>query len=189
MTGLLATNELATMGLMSKPVRNTVFTIMAVVLSSVGLSWNRAVVHERQPLAEAPAVSASDVSIKERLDVNEKQDFPLTLSLERTAVKIGQYQTYNIKTIPNAELKLTTVYPNGSVNNPDTFDAVANEVGSYQYSFKMTDFQYLGPYQVHVVATSSGQQASASDHFVLQTWIAPSPSEAPELEYRYPLVP
>ncbi len=166
---------------MVKLVRNTVFTIVVLSLTAFGLSWNKSIVRNRDPVQ----ISATVLSA---VSDSDKQVFPLSLKFARTHVKLGQYQEIIITTLAHAELQIVTVYPNGSLNNPQTLRAIADETGHYRLKFKLDDFAFLGVFQTKVLARSGNQESQVSGRFALQTWIE-ADKYFGQNSYIYPLVP
>lgn len=166
---------------MAKLVRNSIFTILALLLTAVGLQWNQKVVRQTDPIAISETVLSA-------ASAEDKQVFPLKLEFARTHVKLGQYQEIKITTLPYAELKIVTVYPNGSINNPQTVQASSDETGHYSMKFKLDDFAFLGVFQTKVLASANGQESQTSARFALQTWIQSDKTLGTD-GYTYPLVP
>lgn len=172
---------------MSRTLRNTFFTIVALILTTIGLSWNRETIEKRDPLTISQAVLASQV---EESSTVQEQPFPLTISFTRDVVRLGQTQTVTFTTVPGAELEIVTQYPNGSVNNAQTLKTTADNSGVFVQKYKLDDFHFLGVFHVTAIAYTANRTASVSEKFVLQTWTKPSPAVLDEVtNYRYPLVP
>ena len=167
---------------MHKIVRNTVFTLVAVGLTAFGVGW-----HQKSNKIVDPTVISQKVLAS---PITEAADsgLALTVELARDRVKLGQYQTVTVKTAPFADLDIVTIYPNGSVNNPQTVKDKANELGLYEMKYKLSDFHFLGVFQVLVHATSGSQEVQKSSQFVLQTWID-STERLDSNGYIYPLLP
>lgn len=168
---------------MFKATRNTVFTIAAVGLTAFGLSWNNDIQQSRRPLSAERAVLAAKSLADEAEPV-----FPLEVTFDKPIVKLGQYQELTIKTVPDAELDIVTLYPNGSVNNNQTLKTQADSQGRYQIQFKLSDFYFLGLFQTTVIARTGNKTAEATGRFILQTWVDTGKS-VPSNDYVYPLVP
>ena len=158
------------------------FTIITVGLTAFGVGWHQKNTRVIDPTVISQKVLASPVS------TTVPSLFPLSLELARDRVKLGQYQNITITTAPFAELDIVTIYPNGSINNPQTLKETANELGRFEMKYKLSDFQYLGVFQVIVQATSGDQEAKTSKQFVLQTWINKTDSSS-SVDYIYPLLP
>lgn len=154
---------------------------MALVLTSMGLSWNEDIAASRQPLSSQAAVLAAQTVS------DENSAFPLQVKFSSPAVRLGQFQELLITTVPEAKLEVVTVYPDGTTNNLQTVLAVADKNGQYRLRFKMADFRNLGLFTTAVTATSGNKVAQAGSQFVLQTWAESLPSANPD--YVYPLVP
>jgi hypothetical protein len=168
---------------MAKLVRNSIFTVIAVVLTAVGVGWNRRVMKDKDPVSIGQTVLADQPA----LAASSQTTIPLEVSFAHPVIKLGQTQELIVKTQPRAELKIVTIYPNGSINNPQTLTATADDVGQYSLKYKLADFHYLGTFQTVVEATVGGQTVEGRASFVLQTWI--QTSDAPDSGYVYPLVP
>ena len=167
---------------MHKPLRNTAFTLVVVGLSAFGIGWSKQGARQTDPTVISQEVLASPAVRK------PNSDFPLSLEFVRDRVKLGQYQQVTVRTKPFAELEVVTIYPNGSVNNPETLKATADELGNFTMKYKLSDFHFLGIFQVLVRATVSDAQAETSGRFVLQTWIEPN-DRLDQNGYIYPLLP
>ncbi len=171
---------------MSRTLRNTFFTIFVLILTTIGLSWNRTTIEQRDPVTISEAVLASQTE----QPATEEQPFPLAISFSRDVVRLGQTQTVTFTTIPNAELEIVTQYPSGSVNNSQTQKVTVDQTGSYVQKYKLDDFHFLGVFHVSVVAYTANRTATASEKFVLQTWTKTNQEILDEVtDYRYPLVP
>lgn len=165
---------------MSKALRNTIFTLLALTLAAVGVNLNKSIAGRYQPISSEQAVLAS------RSTAADDQPFPLSINFAAEAVKLGQSQEIQFKTVPDAQLEIVTVYPDGTTNHPQTLKTTADSRGIFTLRFKLDDFHHLGLFQVSAVAVSGNKTASATAHFVLQTW---GGDTAPTTEYQYPLVP
>ena len=171
---------------MSRTLRNTFFTIAALVMTTAGLSWNRDIDKKTDPVAISQAVLASQPQNTE----NKDQSFKLDIEFSRQVVRLGQTQVVTISTVPNAELEIVTQYPNGSINNSQTIKAKADKSGQFIQKYKLDDFHFLGVFHVSVVATTKNRTSTDLEKFILQTWIADQPDLAKEITgYKYPLVP
>ncbi len=171
---------------MSRTLRNTFFTIVALILTTLGLNWNREITVQRDPVTISEAVLASQNEASQ----TEEQPFPLAITFSREVVRLGQSQTVTFTTVPGAELEIVTQYPNGSVNNSQTLKMTVDGSGSYVQKYKLDDFHFLGVFHVTAVAYTNNRTATASEKFVLQTWTKSSPAALDEVtNYRYPLVP
>lgn len=172
---------------MSRALRNTFFTIAALVMTTIGLSWNEDTIKSRDPLAISQAVLASQ---PEQPEAETPQPFELKIEFSRQVVRLGQTQTVTIATVPGADLEIITQYPNGSINNSQTLKAKADENGRFIQRYKMDDFHFLGVFHVSVLATIENRTATALEKFILQTWISSAPELTEEItSYRYPLLP
>lgn len=166
---------------MSKTVRNSIFTTFVVLLTAVGLNWNKQIAHQANPVAIGQSVLASDVK-------DAAINFPLSVKFSRPRLELGQTQQLIVKTAPAATLDIATVYPDGSVVNDQTLRTTADDQGRYTLRFTVDSFRDLGRFQtVVVVTTVGGQKAKASS-----TFLAVSPNYVGEkslTRYFYPLVP
>lgn len=166
---------------MSKMVRNSIFTLIILALTAVGLNWNKSVVRHSDPVQISSTVLSSETT-------NTKQAFPLSVEFAQSRVKLGQVQEMKITTAPNATLEIVTVYPDGSVNNAQTLRAAADETGRFRLKFKLDDFGYLGVFETRVLAYSNSQVSQGSARFALQTW-TPDNKAVSDDGYIYPLLP
>lgn len=166
---------------MSKVVRNTVFTLVILALTAFGLGWNKQKLQKTDPVRISQNVLSS-------VESDDEQPFKLELKFDRSHVKLGQYQEMSIQTEPFAELEIVTVYPNGSINNPQTLRATASETGQYANKFKLTDFAHLGVFETVVRATLGDKSAKTTGRFALQTWIQADKALGND-EYIYPILP
>ncbi|MCR4306992.1 MAG: hypothetical protein NUV80_00315 [Candidatus Berkelbacteria bacterium] len=166
---------------MSKMVRNSIFTLIVLALTAVGLSWNKQIVRHADPVQISNTVLSSETQ-------GDRQSFPLKIEFTQTRVKLGQTQELKITTIANATLEIVTVYPDGSVNHAQTLRATADETGRYKLKFKLDDFSYLGVFETRVLAHSNNQEAQSSARFALQTW-TPEDKAINQDGYVYPLLP
>lgn len=168
---------------MSKTLRNSLFTVVAVSLTAVGVGWNRQVIKDKDPVAIGQTVLA-----EQPVESLAATGLPVSASYSRPNVKLGQSEELTVKTAPNADLEIVTIYPNGSVNNPQTLTATADEVGQYTLQFTPDDFHYLGIFQTVVVAKLGGETGQAKTTFTLQTWTQ-ADQKPVDTTYVYPLVP
>jgi len=166
---------------MSKMVRNSIFTLIILALTAVGLNWNKNIVRHSDPVQISSTVLSAETTIT-------KQAFPLLVEFAQPRVKLGQTQEMKITTVPNATLEIVTVYPDGSVNNAQTLRAAADETGRFKIKFKLDDFSYLGVFETRVLAHSNGQESRSSARFALHSW-APENKAVSEDGYVYPLLP
>lgn len=166
---------------MSKLVRNSIFTLIVLALTAVGLSWNKKIVRNGDPVQISSTVLST-----QNLEAN--QPFPLSVEFAQPRLKLGQYQQMRILTVPNAKLEIVTVYPNGSIDNPQTLRATADETGRYTLKFKLDDFALLGLFETRVLARSNNKEAQSLARFALQTW-TPDETALDKVGYVYPLVP
>lgn len=172
---------------MSKMVRNTFFTIVALILTTIGLGWNKDVAQKNDPVSISEAVLASQ---KEQPVEGEAQQLPLKIEFSRQVVRLGQTQVVTFSTVPNAQLDIVTQYPSGSVNNSQTLRVKADATGKFIQKYKLDDFRFLGVFHVSAIASTKTRSANVSEKFVLQTWIEKDPSFEEEVtNYKYPLVP
>ena len=130
---------------MSRVIRNTFFTIVALIMTTVGLEWNKDTAKQNDPVTISQAVLASQLETKE---ATEDQVFPLEISFSRQVVRLGQYQVVTFRTVPRAKLDIVTQYPNGSINNSQTLRAVADENGVFTQKYKLDNFRFLGVFHV-----------------------------------------
>ena len=166
---------------MAKLVRNSLFTLVILILTAIGLSWNKKVVRQADPIQISNTVLSA-------ASAEDKHDFPLKLEFTRRHVKLGQYQEMKIATLANAELQIVTIYPTGSINNPQTVRAVADETGHYSMKFKLDDFAFLGVFQTKVLARFNGRESQTSGRYALQTWTQSDKTLGAD-GYTYPIVP
>jgi len=166
---------------MGKVIRNTVFTAVAVAATALGVGWNKQIAKQYDPVAISENVLTAPAT-KAKI-----AEFPLTVEFSREFVKLGQYQEMVVRTEPFAELEIVTVYPNGSINNPQTLRTTASETGEYRLKYKLDDFHHLGVFQVLVQAKVGERAAEANGRFALQTWIQENLSLGNS--YIYPIVP
>lgn len=169
---------------MLKLARNTVFTIIILILAAVGLNWSRQVSLSTDPVQISQTVLSAAAN-------SNAQNFPLTVTFIKPRLTIGQTQELQIATVPQATLAILTIYPNGSVSNPQTLTAKTDETGHYSLKFKLDDFANLGVFETKVVATSGAQQATSSSRFAVQTYVGSDTSSMTDgkVGYIYPLVP
>jgi hypothetical protein len=173
---------------MSKLLRNTFFTIVALILTTIGLGWNKDVAKKNDPISISEAVLASQTETETQ--PQQDQLLPLKIEFSRQVVRLGQTQTVTFLTVPGAELNIVTQYPNGSVNNSQTLRVKADSSGRYVQRYKLDDFRFLGVFHVSAIANTTTRSANVSEKFVLQTWIEKDPSFEEEVtSYKYPLVP
>jgi len=166
---------------MPKLVRNSIFTLVILALTALGLNWNKSIVLRSDPVQISDTVLSADVS-------RTKQPFLLEVEFAQERLKLGQTQEMRITTTANAQLEIVTVYPNGSVNNPQTLRATSDETGRYKLKFKLDDFSYLGVVETRVVARSNNQKSQSLARFALQSW-TPDDRAVSQDGYVYPLVP
>ncbi|MEX0594585.1 MAG: hypothetical protein WD157_00600 [Patescibacteria group bacterium] len=171
---------------MSRTIRNTFFTIVALILTTIGLGWNKDIAKENDPVTISQAVLASQTDASS----TKEQPFPLKIEFSRQVVRLGQTQVVTINTLANAQLDIVTQYPNGSINNSQTLKAKADSNGQFIQKYKLDDFHFLGVFHVSVVATTKNRTSTDLEKFVLQTWISDQSELINEVtEYKYPLVP
>lgn len=161
----------------TKTFRNIVFTIVLLVLTAVGIRWNKGISSTHSPVAIGSSVLAEGQTTKE-------DDFPLELELSRSTLKLGQVQVVTIKTAQFADLEVVTVYPDGKYDREQTFDARADEVGSYRFKFQPNSFRYLGTFRLIVKARLVDKVAYAEKVFIQEPW-----SQDKEDKFVYPLLP
>lgn len=169
------------MGQMSKLVRNSIFTLAILALTAVGLSWNKQIVRHGDPVQISNTVLSAEA-------FNVDQPFLLKIEYVEQRLKLGQVQEMKISTAANATLEIVTVYPDGSINHPQTLRAKADETGRYKLKFKLDDFSYLGVFETRVLAQANNQEARGSARFALQSW-TPDDSSLSTDGYVYPLLP
>lgn len=167
---------------MIKLIRNTAFTIVAIGLTTLGLYWNKEIALRHDPVAIGRSVLASQT-----LGLTE-QIFPLSISFSRPVMKLGQSQEMTIKTVPFAELDIVTTYPDGTIDNPQTIHAKADNKGNFKMKYKLNDFGHLGVIKAAVVATSETKTSEAAQVFALQPWSADTNDQGDD-RYVHPLVP
>lgn len=140
---------------MNKVVRNTVFTIILLVLTGLGLNWNTALLAKDQPLSiEKSVVSAQTTG-----------SFNVGVTFNKSSVTLGQNQTISIVTEPNANLKIVVQYAGGIVD--EAFTARTNPDGSYIFGFTENNFRNTGVVIVKVLATSDKQTSQGEAEFNL----------------------
>ena len=172
---------------MSRVIRNTFFTIVVLIMTTVGLEWNKDIAKQNDPVTISQAVLASQLEIKE---ATEDQVFPLEISFSRQVVRLGQYQVVTFRTVPRAKLDIVTQYPNGSINNSQTLRAVADENGVFTQKYKLDNFRFLGVFHVSAIATIKNRTNTVLEKFVLQTWVKNQPGLEEDItNYQYPLIP
>lgn len=167
---------------MMKLVRNTLFTIVALGLTTLGLHWNKEIARQHDPLAIGRSVLAS-----QNLDTAD-QVFPLSISFSRPVMKLGQTQEMTIQTVPFAQLDVAVNFPDGSIFSEQTRRVVADQAGKFQVRFKINDFQHLGVAKAAVVAISNTKSSEATQVFAIQPWSADTTDESDD-RYVHPLVP
>lgn len=165
---------------MSKSIRNTFFTIIALVLTGLGVSWNEEVARQRTPVAIGETVLA-EFAGQER----SAGDFRLDVELSRSQVLLGQFQVVSIRALPFAELDLALRYQDGTYSGGQSRRVAADELGRYTWRFQVDDFKAIGPVEVLVKATAGEQSAAQRTVFSVQTWSKSAPTE----EFTYPLLP
>lgn len=166
---------------MSKVVRNTVFTAVALALTVIGIHWNKDLTLQADPLAVNRSVVASQPNGQ------GVQNFPLEIKFYHPEMKLGQTQQLSVATVPFAELEIVTAYPNGSTNNDQTLIAKADQNGRFELRYKLNSFDDLGVFRTSVVATSATKTSDATSVFVLQPWATGNNPD--ESEYIHPLLP
>lgn len=172
---------------MSRAIRNTFFTIVALIMTTVGLEWNEDTARQNNPVAISQAVLASQLETEEE---TEEQNFPLTIDFSRQVIRLGQTQRVTFTTVPGAKLDIVTQYPNGSINNSQTLKVTADENGQYRQKYKLDNFRFLGVFHVSVIATIENRTNTALEKYVLQTWVEKnSELENAITDYQYPLLP
>lgn len=164
--------------LLIKTIRNTTFTVIVVVLTGVGVAWNKRTVAERQPVAIGQTVLAEVSSGK-------RQDFKLKVELSRSTVKLGQYQVITITALPFSNLHIVATSGNGNYERPETRRVTADETGRYSFRFKVADFHDLGMFTIAVKASSGAESANATETFTVQAWGKDDGSG----DFVYPLLP
>lgn len=162
-------------------VRNSIFTLIILALTAVGLNWNKSIARHSDPVQISSTVLSSET-------VETKQAFTLKVEFAQPRVKLGQVQEMRVSTVPNATLEIVTVYPNGSVSNAQTLRATADETGRFKLKFKPDDFSILGVFETRVLAHSNNQESQSSARFALQTW-TPDNKALIDDGYVYPLLP
>ena len=167
---------------MGKIIRNTIFTLIALALTAVGLHWNHQSVSSNDPVQISQTVLSAAA--------DDVQTFPLTVSFDHPRLKLGQYQTLLVATSPKASLDIVTIYPTGNSSNPQTLHAFSDETGHYSLKFKIDDFTNLGLFETRVIAHLNGSSSEATAHFALQT-LADSENATSDDQagYVYPLLP
>lgn len=167
---------------LTKTVRNTIFTIIVVILTGLGVVWNKNSIDRQKPVAIGQTVLA-DVSATG----SAQDDFPLHVELSRSVVRLGQYQVVSISTQPFAELNIVTSGSNNRYERPETFRTTADETGKYVFRFRLDDFHDLGQFELVVQAKLADQRASAKQVFELKSWA--EKEKVSEEKFLYPLVP
>lgn len=165
---------------MSKTLRNTLFTALLLGLTGLGVSWNEEIARERTPIAIGETVLA-EFSGQEQSTGNMK----LEVELSRAAVLLGQYQVVTIETLPFADLDLALQKADGQFVVEQTLRSTADELGRYQWRFRVNDFGSVGPLQALVRASLGDKSAARRSSFVVQTWNEAKQRE----EFLHPIVP
>ncbi|MBI4948335.1 hypothetical protein HY844_02155 [Candidatus Berkelbacteria bacterium] len=166
---------------MIRVIRNTVFTILVIWLSALGIKLNHNAQTKEPTSLEKSVLAASNFAD------NEDKTFELEVNLENEAVKLGQVQTANIKTLPNAQLEIVVLLPTNEISSEFSTTATADSSGNYQHKIKLSNFKYLGLIQVTVVARVGNKSSEDTARYVLQAWSLPQ-SVITE-EYSHPLIP
>lgn len=165
---------------MPKIVRNTLFTAAVVALTAVGLRWHSQIIKAQSQLFAGRTVLASQSF--------GAPEFPLQLRFNAPQVHLGQTETATISTLASARLDVTTQYPDGSINHPQTVQSQADSDGHYSFNVRVDDFHQLGTFRVSVVATDGGKTTQAISEFQVTTWQLPVTGSSGPL-YTFPLVP
>jgi hypothetical protein len=165
---------------MSKSIRNTFFTIVALVLTGLGVSWNEEVARQRTPVAIGQTVLAEFAGQEQSAG-----DFRLELELSRSTVLLGQFQVVTLRALPYSDLELTVRYQDGSFASNLSRRVTADELGRYTWRFQVNDFKAIGPVEVLAKATAGDRTAARRTLFTVQTWSKSVTTE----EFTYPLVP
>lgn len=166
---------------MNKVLRNTVFTIVAVGMTYLALSWNKDAVGVKQPLSER--ISAVSKNKATGLDVI----LPLKVTLAGKTIRLGQYQEVMVKTTAGATIEVSTLYPN--TTEPQVVRAVANASGEYTLKYKLESAKYLGTFTTTVSVSDGAKSSKETQQFVLQKWVSKETRSGTEYQYSYPLLP
>jgi len=171
---------------MKKAIRNTVFTVIAVSLTATSISWNKKV-QGSQPIRERLSETTAVLAVQE---TPAAEAFAFKLSVAKPYLKLNQSQVVTIETLPNTQLEIVVSYPNGSVNNSLTRTVNSDEKGQYRFDFKLSDFRFLGLFQISVTATNEDKVQTKTSRFILQRWIdAEGNLPSDEQNYLFPLEP
>lgn len=165
---------------MSKSIRNTFFTIIALVLTGLGVTWNEEVARQRTPVAIGQTVLAEFAGQEQSTG-----DFRLDVDLSRSQVLLGQFQVISIRAVPFAELDLALRYQDGTYGGGHSRHVAADELGRFTWRIQVDDFKAIGPVEVLVKATAGDQSAARRTVFSVQTWSKSTSTE----EFTYPLIP
>jgi len=171
----------ATLKGMFKLARNTVFTLLVLGLTVYGVNWNKEIARSHRPVSAEQTVLAS-----QKFADSQTPTFPLTITFDRPSLRLGQFETVHIQTVPDAALDIVTLYPDRTVDVSQSVKVKADENGRYELRFRLDDFHHLGIFQVTTVATSGNKTSEVSRQFTLQTW---GDSANEDSGYVYPLVP
>lgn len=144
---------------MHKVVRNTLFTATALGLTSLGIGWNKDIVAQRQPLAAEQVALASQSQ--------NDPSLPVSITVRDQVVVLGRSETLTIQTNPNATLSIVVRRPDGSVDPSHTFQAQADQLGTYVLSLVVSDYHFLGGFNVKVTSSSNGISNQASAQFLV----------------------
>jgi len=79
---------------MPKLVRNSIFTLVILALTALGLNWNKSIVLRSDPVQISDTVLSADVS-------RTKQPFLLEVEFAQERLKLGQTQEMRITTTAN----------------------------------------------------------------------------------------
>lgn len=168
---------------MAKTIRNTLFTLVVLSLTAVGINWSRQTNQRQTQLAVGRAALAGlTISAGDLL-----RDFPLEVSL-KPVIDLGQNQTIAIRTQPFADLEILIIAADGQPNSNISQKAVADELGLSTYTFKSSDFHQLGIFQVLVTADLGSSRSQEQDQFIVQTGSEVGQSSS-AFGYQFPIIP
>lgn len=166
---------------MWKTVRNTAFTVVVLLLTSLGLRW-----HSRVARSQSFVVAGATVLAGQTFN-SATPDFPLKINFNSPQVRLGQAETVTITTLPGAKLDVVTQYPDGSVTHPATFQMSVGGGGSQTFTVLIDDFHNLGLVRISAVATIGTKTTQTIGQYQVTPWELPTSDQTGG--YQFPLVP
>lgn len=163
---------------MHKVVRNTLFTVAALGLTSLAIGWNKEISAKRQPLAVEQVALASQSQ--------NDRSLPISVKAQDQMVMLGKKENIVIQTVAGATLNIVTKRPDNSIDPSHTIQATTDRTGRYVLALVISDYHYLGMFNISVTASSGGTTNQASDQFIV---IVPSDQEPQDSQSGYPLIP